>query len=399
MQRWIMHLDMDAFFAAVEQRDRPELRGRPVVVGALPGNRGVVATCSYEARRFGIHSAMPIAEAHRRCPQAVYLRPDMPRYVAESRRVMEILGDFSPIVEPVSIDEAFVDISGLDRLLGPPREIGRKVRRAIAGQLELTASVGVGPNRLIAKLASDHRKPDGLTVVAPGELRGFLDPMPVERMRGVGGRTAERLHALGIQRIEQLRLCPAPLLARHLGKRAAAALQRQARGQASDKVGNVPGRKSLSKEHTFGKDQTDSHLLHRVLQGLAADVGRGARCEGLAGRRVTLKIRFAGFETHTRQRGLAGATHSDRDIYRTARELLREVWRDGRPVRLIGLGLSDWEQAGDGQPDLFAEPGEGGQDEALMQILDRVNERFGGGKLGLGLPAAGRAGKSDWEAG
>jgi len=394
MQRWIMHLDMDAFFASIEQRDRPKLRGHPVVVGAPPGQRGVVATCSYEARRFGIRSAMPISEAYRRCPDAAYLRPDMPRYASESRRVMQLLQEFSPLVEPVSIDEAYLDVSGLERLLGPPEIIGQRVRLAVAQGLGLSASVGIGPNRLIAKLASDHHKPDGLTLITPQKVQAFLDPMPVERMRGVGERTSERLHAMGIRHIGQLRRCPPLSLVTHLGRRAAEALLRQARGQASDRVEETQRRKSLSKEITFAHDQTDPRRLHAALRELAAAVGSGVRREGLYGRCLTLKIRFAGFETHTRQRRLEAASHNDGDIYRNARVLLQEAWRDDRPIRLIGLGLSEWERGGGGgQMDLFTDPRRGLRDEALMQTLDRVNARFGNGKLGLGLGRDGRPGR------
>ena len=386
MQRWIMHLDMDAFYASIEQRDRPELRGRPVVVGAQPGHRGVVATCSYEARRFGIRSAMPIAEAQRRCPDAVYLRPDMPRYGAESRKLMKLLSALSPVVEPVSIDEAYLDISGLEQLLGPPEAIGRKAKRLIADRLGLGASVGIGPNRLIAKLASDYRKPDGLTLVAPDAVAAFLAPLPVERLRGVGARAGEQLERMGIRTVAQLRVCPAPLLARHLGRNAAEGLLRQAAGIASDRVGGSEGRKSISRETTFETDVLDEQRLRDVLLELASEVGRRVRREGLAGQRVTLKIRFSGFETHTRQRRLAAATHSDREIFRTARALYREARRPGRGVRLLGVGLADWGDGGGGQLDLFGSEEQTRREEALLRTLDRVAERFGSGKLRLGMP-------------
>lgn len=385
MQRWIMHLDMDAFYASIEQRDRPELRGLPVVVGARPGGRGVVATCSYEARRFGIRSAMPIGEARRRCPDAVFLRPDMPRYGAESRKVMGLLSALSPLVEPVSIDEAYLDISGLERLLGPPEAIGRRAKRAIAGELGLSASVGIGPNRLIAKLASDHRKPDGLTVVQPQEVAAFLAPLPVRRLRGVGARTGERLERMGIRSVAQLRACPVPLLARYLGRSAAEGLLRQAAGVASDRVGGSEGRKSISKETTFATDLRDQGRLRDVLLELAAEVGRRARREGLAGRRVTLKIRFDGFETHTHRRRLDAPTHSDREIFHVARALYREARRPGRGVRLLGVGLADWCAGGQGQMELFAPPGRRRREEELWRTLDRVAERFGSGKLRLGM--------------
>ncbi len=215
--RQVMHVDMDAFFAAIEQRDHPEYRGRPVVVGARPGGRGVVATASYEARRYGVGSAMPISEAYRRCPHAVYLRPDLERYGAVSRQVMVILEQVSPLVEPVSIDEAYLDISGLERLCGRPERIATRIKEEVRAELGLTLSVGIGPNRLIAKLASDYRKPDGLTWVRPDQVQAFLDPMPVARLRGVGTRSQERMHRLGVQRVEQLRGYALEDLQRHFG--------------------------------------------------------------------------------------------------------------------------------------------------------------------------------------
>ena len=209
---------MDAFFAAVEQRDRPECRGRPVVVGARPGRRGVVSTCSYEARVFGIRSAMPISEAYRRCPDAIYLKPDMPRYAEASRQVLEVLESVSPVVEPVSVDEAYLDISGLARLYGPPRSIAGLVKERIWQRTGLSCSVGVGPNRLIAKLASEHDKPDGLIVVAAEEIETFLDPMPLSNLRGVGPRTLKTVQHLGIKNVRQLRTMPLDLLSSYFGE-------------------------------------------------------------------------------------------------------------------------------------------------------------------------------------
>ncbi|MES9903804.1 MAG: DNA polymerase IV, partial [Sedimenticola sp.] len=229
-QRWIMHIDMDAFFASVEQRDHPEYRGRPVVIGAQPGRRGVVSTCSYEARRFGIHSAMPISEAYRRCPNAVYLSPSMTSYSEVSRQVMEVLRGISPVVEQASVDEAYVDITGLKRLFGAPREIGELVRREVRAALNLTCSVGIGPNRLIAKLASDFNKPDGLTIVPYQQVYHFLDPMPVSRLRGVGKQTLKTVQRLGIRNVAQLRGYSLEFLQQYFGNRGGEHLYHQARG-------------------------------------------------------------------------------------------------------------------------------------------------------------------------
>ena len=204
-QRWIMHLDMDAFYAAVEQRDDPSLRGRPVVVGAQPGGRGVVATCSYEARTFGIRSAMPINEAYRRCPQAAFIRPRMDHYTAVARQIREVMAAYSPLVEPASIDEAYLDVSGLDRLIGPPETIGSRIKADIRTTVGLTASVGIGPNRLVAKIASDFAKPDGLTVVPPEQVLDFLGAQPVTVLRGLGAKTLPKLAPLGIGTVAELR--------------------------------------------------------------------------------------------------------------------------------------------------------------------------------------------------
>lgn len=397
-----MHVDMDAFFASVEQRDRPELRGRPVVVGALPGRRGVVATCSYEARAFGIRSAMPISEAYRRCPDAVYLRPDMGRYAAASEKVMACLAAISPVVEPVSIDEAYVDISGLERLFGPPEAIGRRAKDLIRQRLHLNASIGIGPNRLIAKLASEFGKPDGLKVVMPDQVLDqvldFISPMPVSNLRGVGRQTLKILQGMGITTVAQLRLCPLERLQQRLGEKGGLHLYRQARGIASDRVGDEAERRSISKETTFNEDQSDEELLRGTLLRLASEVGRIARREGVKGRVVTLKLRLQGFETHSRQRRLEQPTNSDRQIFQTGWALYRNSGYAGRPVRLIGIGVSDWgEEAVQRQADLFAPQAEeeGGRETQLYETMDRIVERFGKGKLGLGAPVKKQKGNSD----
>ena len=384
--RLIMHVDMDAFFAAIEQRDHPEYRGRPVVVGARPGRRGVVATASYEARRYGVGSAMPISEAYRRCPHAVYLRPDPDRYGAVSRQVMAILEQVSPLVERVSIDEAYLDITGLERLCGSPDRIAARIKEQVHAELGLSLSVGIGPNRLIAKLASDYRKPDGLTWVRPDRVQAFLDPMPVARLRGVGARSQQRLARLGAQRVEQLRAYSLDDLQRHFGAKGGVHLYRQARGLASDQVGNAAGRKSISKETTFGQDLRDPQALHDRLLWLAGEVGRIARRERRQGRLVSLKLRLAGFETHSLQRRLGQATAADREIFRHAWSLYRSSGHVGRPVRLIGVGLSEWEPPGPRQADLFTDPEHQERERRLYAALDRVGERFGRGKLGFGLP-------------
>ncbi len=384
---WIGHADLDAFFTSVEQRDRPELQGRPVVVGAQPGRRGVVAAASYEARTYGIHSAMPISEAYRRCPDAVFLKPDGAKYARVSRQIFEILGGITPVVEPVSIDEAYLDLSGLERLLGPPEAIGAEIKRRILEQTGLTVSVGIGPNRLIAKLGSEHRKPDGLTVVRPEQVLDFLGPMPVANLRGLGRQTQKVFTRLGIQTVAQLRALPLRYLEAQLGERAAASFHAQAHGLGSTEVVPERTRKSISKETTFETDVSDREILYPALGRLAAEVASTARREGLSGSVVTLKIRFTGFETHTRQRRLDTPTHDERTLLREAWALYQQGDLPRKPVRLIGVGISDWRTSGPEQADLFAPTRQRERDDRLLATIDRIADRFGQRAVRLGSAA------------
>jgi len=378
-------VDLDAFFASCEQREHPEYKGRPVVVGALPGHRGVVAAASYEARRFGIHSAMPISEAWRRCPDAVFLRPDMDKYRRASQQVFQILETMTPTLERASIDEAFLDVTGLEKLVGPPQTLGCEIKQSIFAATGLTASVGIGPNRLIAKLGSEYRKPDGLTVVSEKQVLGFLGPMPVSNLRGLGRQTQKVFTRLGISTVAQLRAVPLPVLQQELGGNAATSFHRQAFGIASDQV--VPGRrrKSISKETTFEADVNDHAVLHDTLRALAADVAGTARREGLSGSVVTLKIRFEGFETHTRQLKRSAQTHDQRDILKTAWKLFLGSTLPKKPVRLIGVGISGWEESQPAQADLFEEPEQSNSSQRLLETIDDVTEKFGKGMLQVGV--------------
>nr|WP_242476975.1 DNA polymerase IV [Halochromatium glycolicum] len=361
----ILHLDLDAFFAALEQRDHPEWRGLPLVVGAAPGGRGVVATCSYEARRYGVHSAMPIGEAVRRLPpETVYVRPQMARYAEASRQVMTALERLSPVIEPVSVDEAFLDVTGLERLIGPPEAIGRQAKMLVQETVGLTASVGIGPNRLIAKLASERDKPDGLTVVPSETVQAFLDPLPLTVLRGLGRRTAPKLRALGLETVADVRALSLEHLRRLLGAHQGTRIYQQARGLAEDRVEVGRSRQSISKETTFPEDVTDPALLRETLRWAAQEVAYLARHGGYQGTVVTLKIRFRGFETHTRTQTLRMPTADDRTLFRTAWALLEAGRWGARPVRLIGLGLSAWAQGLDAavQPDLFSGANRSGAD-------------------------------------
>ncbi|MHB8763243.1 MAG: DNA polymerase IV, partial [Deferrisomatales bacterium] len=316
--RSILHVDMDAFYASVEQLDRPECRGRPVIVGADPREgrgRGVVAACSYEARACGVHSALPISQAWRRCPNGVYLRPRMARYIEVSEQVFGLLGRYTDLVEPLSIDEAFLDVTGSRRLFGAAEAIGREIKAEVRRVLGLVASVGVGPNKFVAKVASDLEKPDGLVVVGPGEAEVFLAPLPASRLWGVGPKTGERLARLGVRTIGDLaRRRPEDLRA-SLGE-AGEHLWRLARGIDERPVSAEGGAKSLGAEVTFDEDVADPAQVRRTLLGLADRVARRLRRRGLGARGVTLKLRYESFDTVTRSVTLAEAVDLGDELYR-----------------------------------------------------------------------------------
>jgi DNA polymerase-4 len=371
--RTVLHVDMDAFYASVEQRDRPELRGRPVVVGALPGGRGVVSAASYEARRFGIHSAMPISRAYRLCPDAVYLPVDMDKYSDVSRRIMVLLAEWTPLLEPVSIDEAFLDVTASRALRGDGPTIARDIKARIRAEVDLTASVGIAPNKFLAKVASDLEKPDGLVVVEAGREAEFLDPLPVSRLWGVGRVTAEELAALGIQTIGQLaRLSPEALAARFGAHGPGLADLARGRDDRSVEPFGLP--KSMGAEETFDVDHGDVERLRATLRAQAERVAHELRAEGYAGRVVTLKIRFADFSTYTRAHS-SEPTQDGLRIFQEACRLLDRV-RLTQKVRLIGLSVSGLGAAGQGQLALFGP--DAARQERLGRALDRLAERFGG---------------------
>jgi DNA polymerase IV len=377
-----MHLDMDAFFAAVEQRDRPEIRGKPVMVGSLPGSRGVVSTCSYEARVYGIHSGMPISEAFRRCPQGVYLTPDFHRYKEASLKMMEILRGLSPIVEQVSVDEAFVDLTGMASLWGDVERIALEAKGALVREIRLTGSVGIGPNRLIAKIASDFQKPDGMTVVREEEVIDFLAPLDVRKIWGIGEKTEQTLGAMGIHLVSDLQRIGEADLVRRFGEKWGSSLYRRARGIASDAVGGRDRRKTISKERTYQEDTTDQETIRTTLVKLAAGVGRIARGEGVKGHGVSVKVRLSGFETHTIQNKLDYATDLDHEIFQAGWRLYHNSPYRGRPVRLIGVGIFDLREEGDRQLDLF-HPVDELRERSVYEAMDKIGERFGRGSIGV----------------
>jgi DNA polymerase-4 len=372
VSRSILHVDMDAFYASVEQRDRPELRGRPVIVGADPSGRGVVSAASYEARRFGVHSAMPIGRAARLCPDGAFLPVDMDKYAGVSQEVMAILADFTPLLEPVSIDEAFLDVTGTEGLHGDGSVVARAIKARIAASLRLTASVGVAANKFVAKVASDLRKPDGLVVVGAGTEADFLAPLPVSRLWGVGRVTAEGLEAMGLQTIGQLAAVPAEFLEARFGP-SARSLQDLAHGRDDRAVEPFAPPKSMGAEETFGRDHRDTERLAATLREQAERVARELRAGGYAGRCVTLKLRFADFSTLTR-RHTDDPTQDGLAIYRRARTLLDRIPLR-QPVRLIGLSVSSLGPAAAGQLSLLGPDAQ--RRERLARAMDRVTARFG----------------------
>ena len=374
--RTVIHVDMDAFYTSVEQRDRPELRGRPVVVGADPRGRGVVSAASYEARPFVVHSAMPIGRAYRLCPHAVFLPVDHDKYAAVSRQIMRILGDFTPLVEPVSIDEAFLDVTGSRTLFGSGRAIGGRIKARIRAELDLTASVGVAANKFVAKVASDLEKPDGLVVVPPGEERGFLAPLPIFRLWGVGRVTATQLEAIGVARIGQLAALSAESLAAHFGT-GGRDLLALAEGRDDRPVEPFAPPKSMGAEETFDRDHRDGARLRATLRAQAERVARELRAEDYAGRFVTLKLRFADFSTITRSHTIE-PTQDGLRIYQEVEALLARV-ELVQPVRLIGLSVSGLGAGGQGQLSLL--DANAVRRERLARAVDRLTGRFGDGAV------------------
>ena len=376
MPRAILHCDLDAFYASVEQRDRPELRGRPVVVGGLAHERGVVSAASYEARAFGVRSAMPLRTAARLCPDAVFVPGDHERYQEASDRVMELFATRTPLVQPISLDEAFLDVTGTAHLFGGPHAVAQRLKADVRERLGLVLSVGVATNKLCAKVASDLRKPDGLVIVEPGSEAAFLAPLPLSRLWGVGPRTRETLEDWGLRTIGDLAAFDRGTLEARLGAHGSALAER-ARGIDEEEVTPTEGAKSVGHEHTFDEDTLDQRRIEATLLRLAEGVGRRLREASLRGRTVTLKLRVAPFETRTRQRTLAEPTDEDLAIFRLGRSLLREALAadraDGQvsPVRLIGVSVSGL--ALGTQLSLFDTARAGRLDAAL----DAVRARFG----------------------
>ena len=372
----IIHVDMDAYYASVEERDRPELVGRPVIVGGSPEKRGVVSAANYIARRFGVHSAMPTATAKRLCPQGVFLSGRMDRYVDVSRQIHDIFHRYTPLVEPLSLDEAFLDVTGSEQLFGPATAIAKRIKREIHDELKLVASAGVAPNKFLAKIASDLDKPDGFVVVEPEQVRQFLDPLPVGRIWGVGKQGNKTMQRLGVRTIGDLGRLPLELLESHFGS-SGEHFWRLARGIDDRPV--VPDReaKSISHETTFAADIDDPDVLRAWLFELTGQVARRLRQHEFRGNIVQVKVRFADFRTITRSQKLLEPTDVTDELWQVASEILASrLPANHPPVRLLGMGVGGIDRSRVTQGFLFDEP-ERQRHMQLDQVSDQVKERFG----------------------
>jgi DNA polymerase-4 len=376
----ILHCDMDAFYASVEERDRPELVGQPVIVGGSPEKRGVVSAANYVARKYGIHSAMPAATAHRLCPHGVFLSPRISYYAEVSRQIRDIFERFTPLVEPLSLDEAFLDVTGSEQLFGPAAEIGQKIKQAVRKETGLVVSVGVAPNKFLAKIASDLKKPDGFLVVEPEKVQEFLDPLPVERLWGVGKVGSKVFQRLGIRTIGRLREWPVETLTGRFGSQGEH-LWRLAHGIDDDPVLPEREAKSISHETTFEEDIDDLEVLQAWLVNLTEQVAWRLRRHGLRGRVVHLKARFADFSLITRSQTLPEPTDITNELWQAADEMLRQRLPTGHlPVRLLGMGVSGFDDTGLVQGLLFDQD-ERKKQAGLDVATDRIRERFGSSAL------------------
>lgn len=376
--RSILHVDMDAFYASVEQLDNPEYKGKPVIVGADPKGgtgRGVVAACSYEARKFGVRSALPISRAWKLCPKGVYVRPRMNRYAEVSAQIMAVFRRYTDLVEPLSIDEAFLDISGSIALFGPGDEIARSIKKEIRERTGLTASVGLAPNKFLAKIASDIRKPDGFIVVEERDVEGFLRELPIARLWGVGPKTEQRLHELGFRTIGQVAASNRESLIQNLGS-LGAHLYQLSRGHDERPV--VPNwePKSISSETTFDEDTADHELLLRTILELADHVAERLRKEGYRARKITLKLRYSSFSTHTKQQSLDRQIQTGDEIAAVARALFAQFALTQK-IRLIGVSAGDLHRDGGEPQQLLLFPQAENAKEKLSHTVDEIKAKFG----------------------
>ncbi|HWL08040.1 MAG TPA: DNA polymerase IV [Planctomicrobium sp.] len=383
----ILHVDMDAFYASVEERDRPELVGKPLIVGGTPDRRGVVAAANYAVRKFGVHSAMPTSTALRLCPQAIVLPVRMSYYTGISEQIREILFRYTPLMEPLSLDEAFLDVTGSEQLLGSARDIAAKIKQDIWQETSLIASVGVAPNKFLVKIASDLKKPDALVVVETEQVQEFLDPLPIGRLWGVGGATGKEFQRMGVRTIGDIRRLDRETLTRQFGQ-LGNRFWELAHGQDDRKV--IPDReaKSISHETTFPIDIHDPEILQSWLQELTEQVARRLRRCELRGRTVQLKLRFADFRTITRSQTLTGPTNITDELWQAASELLKQSRLPShRGIRLLGIGVSSLESSQQPRQLSLFENEEHQKQGRLDAVADQVQDKFGSGMLmrGSGL--------------
>jgi DNA polymerase-4 len=381
----IFHLDMDAFFVSVEELFDPSLKGKPVVVGGRPDERGVVSAASYAARKFGVHSAMPLRTAHKLCPQAIFVDGHPDRYREYSQRVRQVLERFTPLVEMASIDEAYLDMTGTERLHGPPLKSADALHRAIGAATSLNCSIGIATSRLVAKVSSDQAKPNGILWIYPGLEARFLAPLDIRRIPGVGKVTEKRLHEIGIHRVGDLAQLEESILEQRFGKWGLA-LAGKSRGEDAggwfdESIGDHSDPKSISHEHTYSVDTCDGEVLDSTLIKLSEMVARRLREHGLHARTVQIKLRNQAFETVTRARSLPQPTQLDIEISRQARELFHENWQPGTKVRLLGVHVSGFTHEA-GQMNLLESARDARWRDA-MAAADKLRDRFGDGAVGL----------------
>jgi DNA polymerase-4 len=385
MPRTIFHVDMDAFFVSVEELYDPSLKDKPVVVGGQRNERGVVSAASYAARKFGVHSAMPLRTAAKLCPQAIFVDGHPERYRESSARVHEVLCRFSPLVEMASVDEAYLDMTGTDRLHGPPLRSAHRLHEAMKQATQLNCSIGIGTSRLIAKVGSAKAKPNGVIWVLPSQEAKFLAPLDVRDIPGVGQVTEQKLRALGIERVSDLTRLEDGELEERFGKWGLA-LAGKARGEDAGgwfdtEVGENADPKSISHEHTYGEDTADEQRLHSTLMRLSEMVGRRLREGGYFARTIQLKLRYKDFTTITRAHSLDEPTQLDTEIYEAARRLFQQNWKRGAPIRLLGVQTSNFE-SGPAQIDLL-EPTREQRWQRALAAADQVRDRFGESSIGL----------------
>ncbi len=383
--RTYFHVDMDAFFVSVEELYDPSLKGKPVVVGGRPNERGVVAAASYAARRFGVHSAMPLRTAYKLCPQATFVDGHPERYREYSGRVHEVLTAFSPLVEMASIDEAYLDLTGTERLYGPPLRAAHILHERMKAATQLNCSIGIAASRLVAKISSDQAKPNGVLWVLPGREAEFLAPLDVRKVPGVGKVTEKNLHALGILKVGDLARLDDAFLEERFGKWGLALAGKSrgldAGGWFDTEIGAEEGPKSISHEHTFSEDTADSAQLEATLSKLCEMVGRRLREQGLEARTIQLKLRYKDFSTITRAHSLGRGTQLDTEIFEEIRAMFRRNWRPGAAVRLLGVHASGWTE-GEEQLDLLGEDRHERWKQALA-AADRLRDRYGDSAVSL----------------